>query len=60
MFLDKNLTGRSEKRLPVMVPMRLSACEAGRDEVEEKTSPIISVLAACECARCAAGDREIK
>jgi len=37
MFLGKNLTGRSEKRFPVMVPVRLSACEAGRAEVEEKT-----------------------
>ena len=37
MFLGKNLTGRSEKRFSVMVPVRLSACEAGRGEVEEKT-----------------------
>lgn len=37
MLVDKNLTGRSEKRLPVMVPVRLSPFEAGSGEVEEKT-----------------------
>jgi hypothetical protein len=37
MFLDKNLTGRSEKRLPVMVVVRLSAFQAGKGEVEEET-----------------------
>lgn len=37
MFFDKNLTGRSEKRLPVTVPVRLSASEAGSGKVEEKT-----------------------
>jgi hypothetical protein len=37
MSFDKNLTGRSEKRFPVMVPVRLSALQAGNGEVEEKT-----------------------
>ena len=37
MFLGKNLTGRSEKRLSVTVPVRLSAFAAGSGEVEEKT-----------------------
>jgi hypothetical protein len=37
MHFDKNLTGRTEKRLPIMVVVRLSASEAGGGEVEEKT-----------------------
>ena len=37
MFFDKNLTARSEKRVPVIVLVRLSALEAGSGEVEEKT-----------------------
>jgi hypothetical protein len=38
MHFDKNLTGRSEKRLPIMVVVRLSALAAGNgQEVEEKT-----------------------
>jgi PilZ domain len=37
MILDKNLTGRSEKRLPIMVVVRLSALATGRGEVEEQT-----------------------
>ena len=37
MLVDKNLTGRSEKRLPVTVPVRLSTFAAGSGEVEEKT-----------------------
>src|SRR5690242_3596842 len=34
---DKNLTGRTEKRLPIMVIVRLSALTAETGEVEEKT-----------------------
>jgi hypothetical protein len=61
MFFDKNLTGRSEKRLSIMVLVRLSALEAGSGEVEEKTyTDSLSVLAACECARSAIGNRGIK
>ncbi len=37
MYFDKNLTGRTEKRLPIMVRVRLSGWEAGSGEVEEKT-----------------------
>lgn len=37
MHFDKNLTGRTEKRLPVMVVVRLSPLGAGGGEVEEKT-----------------------
>lgn len=37
MFLDKNLTGRNEKRLPVMVVVRLSAFQPGEGEVAEET-----------------------
>jgi len=37
MLVDKNLTGKSEKRLPVIVSVRLSAFETGSGEVEEKT-----------------------
>src|SRR5437899_9749419 len=37
MILDKNLTGRSEKRLPIMVVVRLSALADRRGEVEEQT-----------------------
>ena len=37
MFLDKNLTGRNEKRLPVMVVVRLSAFQPGAGEVAEET-----------------------
>ncbi|PYT99545.1 MAG: hypothetical protein DMG70_00825 [Acidobacteria bacterium] len=37
MHFDKNLTGRTEKRLPIMVVVRLSALEPGGGEVEEKT-----------------------
>ena len=37
MSFDKNLTDRSEKRFPVMVPVRFSALQQGNGEVEEKT-----------------------
>ena len=37
MHFDKNLTGRTEKRLPIMVVVRLSALMAQTGEVEEKT-----------------------
>jgi len=37
MHFDKNLTGRAEKRLPIMVVVRLSALMAQSGEVEEKT-----------------------
>jgi hypothetical protein len=37
MSFDKNLTGRSEKRFPVMLPVRLSALQAESGEVAEKT-----------------------
>ena len=37
MPFDKNLTGRTEKRLPIMVVVRLSALLAPTGEVQEKT-----------------------
>lgn len=37
MHFDKHLTGRTEKRLPIMVVVRLSALMARTGAVEEKT-----------------------
>lgn len=37
MSFDQNLTGRSEERFSVLLPVRLSALPAGSGEVAEKT-----------------------